>query len=66
MILKTVLSDHDNHPTSICRHPNDHPENGYWTSVFSVLIEADAGLMHVSRGNPCEQPYETYSLIQSQ
>ncbi len=64
--LKAVLSDHDNHPTSICRHPNDHPENGYWTSVFSVLIEADAGLMHVSRGNPCEQPYETYSLIQSQ
>ncbi|NKB70610.1 MAG: peptidase C45 [Candidatus Latescibacteria bacterium] len=60
--VKAALSDHDNFPKSICRHANDHPTNGYWTSVFSVVIEADTGCMHVSRGNPCEKPYETYTL----
>ncbi len=60
--LKNALRDHENYPTSICRHPNDHPTTGYWATTFSVLIEPDAGLMHVSRGNPCEHPYETYHL----
>lgn len=60
--MQEALRDHDNHPHSICRHANDHPETGYWVSVFSVLIEADQGKMHVSRGNPCETPYETYTL----
>ena len=60
--LKRILSDHDNHPKSICRHENDHPKNGFWTTVFSVIIEADHGRMHLTRGNPCEQPYETYQL----
>ena len=61
-VLQDMLRDHDGHPTSICRHANDHPDNGFWTSVFSVIIEADAGVMHVSRGNPCTSPYEAYTL----
>ena len=60
--FESALSDHDNHPRSICRHPNDHPVTGFWRSVFSILIEADNGRMHVSRGNPCENHYETYKL----
>ena len=60
--MQAALRDHDNHPLSICRHANEHPENGFWVSVFSVVIEADQGRMHLSRGNPCEAPYETYSL----
>ena len=60
--MKAALRDHQDHPKSICRHPNEHPETGYWVSVFSVLIEADAGRMHISRGNPCQAPYETYTL----
>ena len=61
-ILKQALRDHQNYPHSICRHPDDHPTTGYWASVFSVIIEADAGRLHLSRGNPCTQPYEIYSL----
>ncbi|MDP6775522.1 MAG: C45 family autoproteolytic acyltransferase/hydrolase [Candidatus Latescibacteria bacterium] len=60
--LKAALQDHEGHPTSICRHPNDHPTTGFWTSTFSVIIEADRGIMHLTRGNPCENPYETYAL----
>ena len=60
--VKSMLRDHDDHPRSICRHPNDHPETGFWCTVFSVIIEATAGRMHVSRGTPCDRPYETYRL----
>ncbi len=60
--LKNALRDHENHPRSICRHPNEDAQTGYWATVFSVLIEPDTGCMHISRGNPCEQPYEVYSL----
>jgi isopenicillin-N N-acyltransferase-like protein len=60
--LKQVLRDHDGHPRSICRHANDDLRTGFWQTVFSVIIEPAGGRMHISRGNPCEQPYETYSL----
>jgi isopenicillin-N N-acyltransferase-like protein len=60
--LENILRDHQDHPQSICRHSNDHPTTGFWTSVWSLLIDADAGQLHLSRGNPCEQPYETYAL----
>jgi isopenicillin-N N-acyltransferase-like protein len=60
--VKMALSDHDNYPRSICRHANDDPLHGFMTSVFSIIIEADERQMHVSRGNPCCQPYVTYQL----
>ncbi len=60
--LESLLSDHDDYPTSICRHPNDHPGDGHWTSVVSMILEPANGLMRLSRGNPCQNPYEVYSL----
>ena len=59
---QAALRDHHDEPRSICRHANDHPRYGFWTSVLSVVIEADVGRMHVSRGNPCSNPYEEYRL----
>ena len=61
-LMQAALRDHENYPCSICRHANDHPQHGFWVSVFSVIIEADAGRMYLSRGNPCEVPYEMYTL----
>lgn len=60
--MKLVLQDHDNHPGSICRHTSDDATTGFWCSVFSIIIEVEAGIMHISRGNPCERPYEAYRL----
>ena len=60
--IKASLSDHDNYPTSLCRHPNDDPAHGFWTSVFSVIVDPEAGQMHIARGTPCNHPYETYRL----
>jgi len=60
--LKDLLSDHENHPRSICRHPNDDPGTGIWTTVFSVIMETEQGRMHLSRGTPCNNPFEVYEL----
>ena len=62
--IKTALRDHDGHPRSICRHPNDDPQTGFWTTVFSVIIEPGERRMHVTRGTPCNRPYEVYSMSQ--
>ena len=60
--MKMALRDHSGYPQSICRHPNDHPETGFWTTVFSVIIDPVAGEMHLTRGVPCKQPYEIYRM----
>ena len=60
--IKAALRDHDGHPKSICRHPNDDPATGFWTTVFSVIIEPDELRMHVTRGTPCDRPYEIYTM----
>jgi isopenicillin-N N-acyltransferase-like protein len=60
--VQTALRDHDGYPRSICRHTNDDPGTGFWQTIFSVVIEPSARRMHVSRGTPCNRPYETYEL----
>ena len=60
--IKQLLSDHHGYPTSICRHPNPDPAIGWQRSVVSVVLEPAVGRMHLSRGNPCESPYEVYLL----
>ncbi|MBP38122.1 MAG: C45 family autoproteolytic acyltransferase/hydrolase [Dehalococcoidia bacterium] len=57
---KKLLSDHDGFPTSICRHPNEHPNTGWQRSVVSIILEPSENQMHVSNGNPCENSYEIY------
>ncbi len=61
--VKEALSDHEDFPRSICRHANDDPRFGFMTSVFSIIIDVDQKQMHVTRGNPCSRPYETYRLV---
>lgn len=60
--VQAMLRDHQGYPFSICRHENDDPLHGFCRTVFSVVIEVEPRRMHVSRGNPCEHPYEVYEL----
>ena len=60
--VKSILSDRQGYPTSINRYPNDDPSTGWQRSVVSMIVEPDAGRMHVSRGNPGDNPYELYEL----
>ncbi len=56
--MKAILSDHDDYPTSICRHSS----NGDITTAASMIAEPERGLLHVSAGNPCEGEYEVYQV----
>jgi len=59
---QSALRDHAGYPRSICRHQNDDAETGWWQTVVSVVIEPRERRMHVTRGNPCQWPFETYAL----
>jgi isopenicillin-N N-acyltransferase-like protein len=66
--MQRILSDHANHPTSICRHS---PARSLATSatdnvgktVASLIAEPGRGRFHVCRGNPCENGYTTYDVM---
>lgn len=60
-----ALSDHDNRPDSICRHPdNSIPEsrwNENWKTAGAVLMSPENLGFYVACGNPCEKQFERYS-----
>ena len=62
----SFLSDHDHHPTSICRHPQtEDAAEGFETAgmtAASIVAEPAQRRMHVSLGNPCENAFATYSM----
>lgn len=60
--VKGFLCDHDNHPRSICRHQNEDETTGTWQTVFSVVISPAQRRMHITRGTPCNRPYERYEF----
>lgn len=64
--MQEMLRDHSGHPTSICRHPHEGagdlilPNTG--KTVAAIIAEPEAGKLHIARGNPCENPFVTYTL----
>jgi isopenicillin-N N-acyltransferase like protein len=64
--MKRILSDHAGHPVGICRHPHAGfgnsllPASG--KTVASLIAQPERGLLHVARGNPCDNAYATYDL----
>jgi isopenicillin-N N-acyltransferase-like protein len=60
--VKAILSDRKGYPTSINRFPNEDSATGWQRSVVSMITEPSAGRMHLSRGNPGDNPYEVYEL----
>jgi isopenicillin-N N-acyltransferase-like protein len=61
--LKAILRDHEGYPDSICRHPNpDLPEEERLKTVFAVLMDLDALVMHYAPGPPCTTAWQTEVL----
>lgn len=61
--LKAILRDHEEHPDSICRHPNERfPPDERYATVFSVILDLHAQAMHFTSGPPCECEYQTIAL----
>jgi isopenicillin-N N-acyltransferase-like protein len=61
--LKNILSDHVDHPNSICSHVEleESPLDRQKT-IASLIMDLTALEMHVCWGNPCEGEYHTYQL----
>ncbi|MBI3971669.1 MAG: hypothetical protein HY332_10315 [Chloroflexi bacterium] len=56
--MQRFLRDHDLGPAGICRHEPERPMK----TIASIIAEPDRGLLHVARGNPCENAYVAYSV----
>jgi len=64
--VRRFLSDHEGAPVGICRHPHEGispailPNTGH--TVAALIAEPVRGKLHVSCGNPCENPFVEYTL----
>ncbi|QDY76518.1 C45 family autoproteolytic acyltransferase/hydolase [Streptomyces qinzhouensis] len=57
-----VLRDHDNHPESICCHPDPAAaEPNRSSTVASTIVEPERQTMHLALGNPCTTARTTYA-----
>ena len=58
-----ILSDHEGHPNSICRHvdPSKPPELASASRASFVMVPAE-GLMYIAAGPPCEYEFMEYRL----
>ena len=59
--LFAILSDHSNYPKSVCKH-HDVEVNPDVQTVASVVVDLDAGLLHVRPGHPCDTETTTVAL----
>jgi isopenicillin-N N-acyltransferase-like protein len=61
--LQAILRDHVNYSNSICNHSvdaSDPLDRG--KTINSMVIDLTAREMHITWGNPCENPSHTYHL----
>ena len=61
--MMEILSDHEGHPNSICRHVDTArpPELASATRASFVMVPAE-GRMYIAAGPPCEHEYVEYRL----
>ena len=57
-ILREILSDHENQPDEVCRHPEwGHPTS---KTVFWCTADVTEGRVLFGRGNPCDSMAQEY------
>jgi len=64
-VMKQLLQDHNNHPSSICRHPNPGaplPIATMMKTLFSIINSPKEQKAYIALGNPCENEYFEYTL----
>ena len=68
--LQAVLSDHGNRPESICRHPEDQPEDAppaiILETVVSVIMDLTEGALYITGGPPCQNEYVEHRLTRNE
>jgi isopenicillin-N N-acyltransferase-like protein len=64
-IMKQLLQDHNNHPNSICRHPDPRaplPMGRMMKTLISIIGCPKERKAYIALGNPCENEYMEYQL----
>jgi len=58
--LREILSDHENRPDEVCRHPEwGHPMS---KTVFWCIADVTDGRISYGRGNPCDSMEQEYAF----
>lgn len=61
--LQSIQRDHINFPSSICNHVDEESDPlDREKTINALVIDLTAKTMHISWGNPCENPYHTFHL----
>jgi isopenicillin-N N-acyltransferase-like protein len=61
--LKSLLTDHQHGPSSICRHVNPaDPEPGRMETVGSFILDLSGRRLLATYGQPCQNPYQEVAL----
>lgn len=62
-LMMDILSDHNNYPNSICRHPDSSAPPGLMgETLASVIMVPEERKMFIAYGNPCQCAYLEYGL----
>jgi len=64
-LMKQLLQDHNNHPNSICRHPDPRaplPIGRMIKTLVSLISCPKERKAYIALGNPCENEYAEYRL----
>ncbi len=64
-VIKQLLADHNNHPNSVCRHPdpdNPLPMARGMKTLVSIISCPGKQKAWIALGSPCENDYLEYSL----
>ncbi|MFC7442517.1 C45 family autoproteolytic acyltransferase/hydolase [Laceyella putida] len=61
--MMKILSDHQDYPVSICRHPDPH-KTAIWEmqTLASFIMVPEEGIMYIANGNPCSNEFLIYSI----
>lgn len=61
--VRTILRDHEGHPNSICRHPEEaRPPSERYETIASIVMDLGARRLWISDGEPCHSPYAAFAL----
>jgi isopenicillin-N N-acyltransferase-like protein len=61
--LQAIQRDHVNYPSSICNHTDEEMDPlDREKTINAMVMDLTARAMHISWGNPCQNPYHTFHL----
>lgn len=62
-IMMAIMSDHEQYPTSICRHVDtSKPVEFASETLAAYIMVPNEGVMYIAWGNPCMYEFEEYRI----